>query len=408
MSSLFSPRTSVVVLAAALSFAACKRGGEGATADTARATASTESRAPVPAKLEAVQVKMLPQSIELSGTLDADETSEVATQVAGLVKQVNVDVGTRVKKGDPMVVLDPRDASLKAQQAVATQEQAKARLGLDPGQKFDPMLVPDVRAAKEALDIAQLDADRTKQLFDTGTVSQAQWDAARTTLQQRKAQYDAAVAAARTAYATLSAAESATSLAQKQVADSTIRAPFDGSVAEKRVSLGEYANVGKVVAVVVADQVLRLRVDVPEADIGKVKLGSKVDVSVAAFPDRTFEGTVKRIGASLKQQSRTLPVEAEIPNQDGTLRAGLFAKAQLAVPGTDKRATLVPESAIGSTGSSSRVFVFKSGHVVEKLVKAGRRYGDKVEVVGDLAEGDRVAVTNVDKLVDGAEVTEQR
>ena len=114
-------------------------------------------------------------------------------------------------------------------------------------------------------------------------------------------------------------------------------------------------------------------------------------------------GTVKRLGASLSQLSRTLPVEAEVPNNDGRLRPGLFARARIVVPGATTPAVLVPEAAVGTTGSSSRVFVKNGSKVVEKLVKTGRRDGALVEVSG-IAETGEVVVTNVDKLVDAADV----
>jgi multidrug efflux pump subunit AcrA (membrane-fusion protein) len=322
------------------------------------------------------------------------------------VLDVKVDVGTRVKKGDILATLDPRDASLRSKQAAATQEQALAKLGMGPGQKFDPAQVPDVRAAKEAMDYAVADADRTKQLVESGTTSQAAWDQARTTAEQRKAQYDAALANAKQSWASLAGAQAASGLASKQVADSTIRAPFDGSVAEKRVSPGEYAAVGRVIAVVVHDNPLRLKVDVAESDLSKVQVGRKVDVQVSAFPDKTFPGTISRLGAALKQTSRTLPIEADVPNNDGTLRPGLFAKATIVVPGADQKAMLVPESALGSTGANSRVFVKQGTKVVEKLVKPGRHVGGMVEVIGGgLTDADEVATTNVEQLADGADVT---
>ncbi|RYE81406.1 MAG: efflux RND transporter periplasmic adaptor subunit [Myxococcales bacterium] len=348
---------------------------------------------------------MLAQSIELSGTLAADETSEVASLVAGQVLKVNVDVGTKVKKGEALVELDRRDAALRAAQASAQQAQANARLGgaLSGGQ-FNADKVPEVAASKEAYDLAKADADRTKALFDSGAVSAAAWDQARSRLEQTRAQYDSAVSGARAAQASLTGASAATGLASKAVADSLIRAPFDGSVAERRISIGEYVTPGKVVAVVVSDNPMRLRIDVAEADLGKIQIGSPVQVAVVAFPNRSFEGAIKRIGASIRAQSRALPIEAEIPNEDGALRSGMFARAIVNVPGQPTKAILVPATAIGTTGAASRVFVKSSDKVIERLVMTGRRSGTLVEVVGEIKEGEEVAVSDLDKLSDGATV----
>jgi RND family efflux transporter MFP subunit len=347
----------------------------------------------------------LPPTLEVSGTLVADETSEVAAQAAGVVSKVEVDVGSHVKKGDPLVRLDGRDAELRVVQAQAASAQALARIGLPPDAKFDPLQVAEVRAAKEAMDLAVADADRTKRLFDAGGVSASVWDQARTRAEQTRAQYDAAKNGATQAQAAYESAQAQLRLAQKAVGDMVIRAPFDGGIVERRISAGEYANVGRVVVVVVHDAVLRLKMDIAEGDLSKIGLGKEVELSVAAYPGRTFKGVIKRIGASVKSQSRSLPVEADVPNEEGVLRAGLFARARIVLPGADAPALLVPPSAVGTTGTTSRVFVRSQNHVIERLVTVGRPVGDLVEIQGPLAAGDEVAVGGLDKLSDGAEIS---
>jgi RND family efflux transporter MFP subunit len=378
--------------------------------DTLGADTSPVSSAPKvapPVRFAKSEARNLPQTVELSGSLAADETSEVASQVAGVVSKVNVDVGTRVKKGDLLVQLDAREASLRAAQASATRAQAQDRLALPAGSAFAPDLVPDVKVAKEAYDLAKLDADRSRTLFDSGALSEAAWDQVRIRADQAKAQYDIALAGARQSYASLRGATAASGLASKTVADTMIRAPFDGSIAEKRIAVGEFATIGRVVAVVVHDNPLRLKLDVSESDVAKVQVGAKVEFSVVSFPGKIFVGEIKRIGASIKSQSRALPVEADVPNDEATLRPGMFARARVVVPGGPTKAILVPESAIGTTGSTSRVFVKTGNRVSERLVVPGRRVGALVEVIGALAENEEVATTNIDKLGDGAEISAQ-
>ena len=175
-------------------------------------------------------------------------------------------------------------------------------------------------------------------------------------------------------------------------------------MAEKRIAPGEFANVGRVVAVVVRDNPLRLRIDVPEADVGGIVEGRQVELSVAAFPGKTFPAVIKRIGASLKTQSRTLPIEAEVPNADGKLRPGFFARARIALGGEDAETLLLPKAAIGTTGGSSRVFVRSQTHVVERLVTVGREIDGLVEIKGAVAAGDEVAIDNVAELNDASEI----
>jgi RND family efflux transporter MFP subunit len=161
---------------------------------------------------------------------------------------------------------------------------------------------------------------------------------------------------------------------------------------------------GRVVTVVVSDNPLRLKIDVPEADIGKVKPEARVEALVVAYPGRLFEGKIKRIGASVRQQSRSLPVEAELPNDDGSLRPGMFVRVRMVVPGATSKALLVPQQAVGTTGASSRLFVKMGDRVAERLVVTGRRAGTLVEVIGEVKEGEEVAVGELEKLSDGAAV----
>lgn len=389
-------------LAISIATASCKKGSAEEKAQPAPDTAVATAAAAV--RFTKIVERRVAPTLEASGTLGADESSEVASPVAGVVVKVEVDVGSRVKKGDVLVRLDGRDPSLRLAQADAQAAQAMARLGIKPGEKFEAERMADVRAAKEAMDLAVADAARTKALYESGSVAAASWDTARTRAEQARAQYESALNGARQAWASLIGAQAQAGQAQKAVADATIRAPFDGAVAERRITAGEYAQAGRVVAVVVRDRPLRLRLDIPEVDAGKVVLDERVTLSVAAFPGRVFTGTVKRIGASLKTQSRALPIEVEVANAEGELKPGFFARAEIDLGGSQVRALLVPRAAIGTSGSASRVFVRAGNRVVERIVGVGREIDGLVEIRGAVGTNDEVAIEGVDKLADGAEI----
>lgn len=392
---------SAALTSAALLGAGCKKP---APTESAQAAVDAAPQTAVEAQFAKLTIRKLPATLELSGTLAADETSEVAAATGGIVTKVLVDVGSRVKKGDPLVQLDARDPSLRGQAAAAQAAQAQARLGIKQGEKFDPEKMAEVRAAKEGMDLAVTDAQRTKTLFDQGGVPQATWDAARARAEQAKAQYDAALNGANQAWAGLLAAQAQSGLASKALADATVRAPFDGAVAERRISAGEFASMGRVVAVIVHDNPLRLKIDVPEAEAAHISEGKEVLVTVATYPGKVFKGVVKRIGASVKAQSRTLPIEAEVPNADGGLRPGTFARAEIAIEGEDEDAILVPKAAVGSSGTASRVFVRSGTRVIERIVTVGREVDGLIEVRGTLAASDEVAISALDKLADGTEI----
>ena len=401
------PRLLVALAALSLlpTLASCQRGGaEGEEAQPAPATETAPPTQAIPVRFAKITERKLPPTFEASGTLVADETSEVASQGTGVVVKVEVDVGSRVKKGDVLVRLDSRDASLRVAQANASALQASSRLGIKKGQAFDAKNTAEVRAAKESMDLAVADAERTKTVFDAGGVPQATWDQARARAEQARAQYEAALNGTESAWAALAAAQAQAGIAQKAAADTLIRAPFDGAVAERRITAGEFAPMGRVVAVVVRDQILRLKLDIPEADVGKISLGKDVSISVAAYPGRVFHGVIKRIGASVRAQSRSLPVEAEIQNEKFELKPGFFARAEIGLGGDPEPALLVPRSAIGTTGTATRVFVRAGNRVVERIVTVGREAEGLVEIRGILQLTDEIAVENVEKLSDGAEI----
>jgi multidrug efflux pump subunit AcrA (membrane-fusion protein) len=273
-------RARVILLAAAVLMITAPGCGKKNAEDKSKTAAESTTRAAPPTvRFGKVEEKMLAPTLEVSGSLAADESSEVASATTGICTKVSIDVGARVKKGDVLVQLDNRDPALRAQAADASATQALAKLGLKSGEKFDPNKMAEVRAAKEGMDLAVDEAARTKKLLESGSVAQATYDQARTRAEQARAQYDSAYNGAMQAYAGLAAAQSQANLARKNVADTSIRAPFDGAVAERRISAGEFAQMGRVVAVVVRDDVLRLRIDIPETDSSKIAVGKEVTLT---------------------------------------------------------------------------------------------------------------------------------
>lgn len=387
--------TVVVVCGAAA--AGCKHED---TPTTAEKPAAAVSEGAIPVRFTKVEVRKVPPVLELTGTLDAKERSEVAAQTAGVVSKVQVDVGTRVKKGDVLVVLDSNEAALRLAAAQATAEQQKARLGLKEGEAFDVARVADVRSAQEARDLRVREAERAKALAKQGSISEASLDQATAAAEQSEAQLNAARNAAQQTWAALNAANAQARLSSKALRDTRVLAPFDGAVAERRVSTGEFAQVGRVIAVVVADDPLRLRLDVPETDVSSITVGKEVLLRVAAYPGRDFHGSIVRIGASLNASSRTLSVEADLANAEGLLRPGFFATATVTLAGTAAGAFFVPKAALGTVGNSSRVFVRSGNRVLEKLVVKGRQMGELVEVRGPMSPDDEVAVEKVSQLSD--------
>jgi RND family efflux transporter MFP subunit len=381
---------------------ACKRPGAEVTDEARTNSPATSTKAVVTTKFEKVaEVRVAPR-LEVSGTLDPDERSEVAAQTSGTALAVNVDLGTRVKKGDVIVQLDGREATLRLDVANATTASQRARLGLDGRERFAVEDVAEVKMARESAEIAKTDYERTKALFEAGATTKSVLDGAKSAKERAEAAYESARNGAEQSWTSLLASQSQAGLSSKSVEDTRIRAPFDGLVEAKRISEGEFAGMGRVVAVLVRDDVLRFRFDVPEADSGRIQLGNNVELEVAAFPNEIFKASIRRIGASVKRETRTLPIEAEVANPDHRLRPGFFAKAGVELTGAEVAVLVVPKKAVRPVAGGSAVFVREGDKVVERLITTGVVRGDRIEVRVQLKVGEEVAVENVDTLADGA------
>jgi RND family efflux transporter MFP subunit len=192
-------------------------------------------------------------------------------------------------------------------------------------------------------------------------------------------------------------------MAKKALADTVVRAPFDGLVAERTVSVGDYVTKGTKVAVVVRVNPLRIRLTVPEQFVNVVGLGQPVTFEVDAYPGREFRGIVRYISPTLEANQRALTVEAAVPNVDGALKPGFFATARLQQP-VKTPATVVPAVAVRTIGGTSRVYVASGDHVEERIVTIGQTVDALVEITSGLKTGERVATAHVGQLADGTKV----
>jgi len=388
--------------ALACSAAACAKPDSETKKDSA---GDQGKKVPIATKFVKVELRNVAPRLEVNGSLDPDERSEVSAQTSGVVLTVKVDVGTRVKKGDLLVELDGKEAGLRLDAANASTASQRARLGLKNNAKFDSDSVADVKAAKEARDMATTDYERQKMLFEAGAISKSQFDQAKSNKERADANYDSSRNGAEQAWVSLLGMQSQAGLSSKSVDDTKVRAPFDGIIDAKRIAPGEFASLGRVVAVLVREDPLRFRFEVPEGQSALVSVGNSIDIRVAAFPERVFKGEVKRLGAMVRSQTRTLPIEAEVPNGDHALKPGFFAKGTVQLAGDTHPVLLVPRSALVPVTGGSRIYLKSGDKVIERVVAAGPIQGDLQEVTGQLTKDDEVAIENVADLVDGATVT---
>jgi len=377
--------------------------------------------------------KTVPASFEETGTFAADETSDIAPLVAGRVLTTPVNVGDFVKQGQVVCELDHRDAELRLEQARAqlneatsAMHQAQSRIGLRGEAQFDANSVPEVAAARANYESAQAmarlaaaDAKRYENLVASGDVSRSAYDKAHTQQETADAQanaarqqYEAALNGARqgfgaveSAQAALAAARAQLAQAEKGLADTTIRAPFDGNITARPVAAGEYVGFNNKIATIVRMGSLKLQLQTPEQRASQAKIGMPVVARVSAYANREFRGKVTAIDASVDPASRVFIVEARFDNGSSDLRPGMFAKARVLLPGGEN-AVFVPRSAIlrDKTTDSNQVFVVENGKARLRVVVVGDADGDGVRIASGLNGNETVAVNRLNELYDGAAV----
>jgi RND family efflux transporter MFP subunit len=382
--------------------------GCGKDTTSARAAGGAKAQDPHPVRVVAAAVGRLPRTVTVTGTLAADEEVVAGFKVAGRVSEMAVDLGSPVRKGQVLARLDPTDFRHRVDQAEAALRQVRAGLGLPrdgSAESVDPEKTALVREARAVLEEARLNRDRTGQLSEKNLIARSEVDASQSKLLVAESRYQAALEEIRNRQEVLAERSSGLALARQQLSDAVLSAPIDGAVRERRASVGEYLAAGAPVFGLVRVHPLRLRVAVPERDAPSVRVGQAVRVLLEGDP-AVHAGRVARLSPSIQEQNRTLNVEAEVANQDGKLRPGSFARAEIVVE-ADRTAVMVPASTVVTFAGLEKVFVVKDGKAVEKRIRTGRRSGDRVEVLEGLAAGESV-VADPGNLVGGTPVTVTR
>jgi RND family efflux transporter MFP subunit len=328
-------------------------------------------RAAKPIKTEAVRQESVRRSLEVVGTLAAEDQVTVSSEVDGVVRRIRADLGDRVASGQPLVELDPEKLQYSLDQQRAAHERSLTRYGASGAEQLPRIEeTPDVRRA--SAELAQ-----AKQAF------------ARATELHKRQLIDASAAAMK--------------LAERHVEDASIRAPFDGYVQQRMVSLGELVKAQMPVMTVVRVNPLKLLSEIPERMAPWIKVGQPLTLSVDAFPDKQFSATVSRISPGVNTQTRTFAFEALAPNAEALLKPGTFARVRLETALVEQVMT-IPYAAMQYRYGVYRAFAVEGDKLAARELKTGDRIGDRMEILDGLTKADRVAVTDVDTLTDGMTV----
>lgn len=360
---------------------------------------------PVTVRTATLRPETIPETVTATGELFAEDQATIGVKVAGRVAKLHVDLGSRVEAGQVIAELERDDYEFRVRQSEAMVEQTRARLGLGPndGDTVDPNNTAIVRQAAASLREARLMQGNADKLFKEGVASNVDYQRAGVALDAAEARFQAAIEEIHRARAELIERRASLALARQNLADTVVRAPFSGAITRRQATLGEYLPVNATVAVLVRWHPLRIRLEVPERQAGKVKLGQRIDVQVETSR-ATRSGRVVRLSPAIDAQNRTLRIEGEIPNEDGVLRSGSFVEGVITVD-PQAQGVAVPASSLISFAGVNRVFVVESGALADRQVRPGRRLnGDRVEIVSGLKPGDQLVLEPRDRLSAGQRV----
>jgi len=319
--------------------------------------------------VEAKYINAVP-SLLLNGSIEGQISATVSAKLAGRIEQVLVQEGQRVRVGDPLIKLESVE------------------------------LANSVRAARDAVtkaqanyDLAKADYDRYQTLYTKGAVSQQQLETAEAKL--------------KSAQADLSSVVASEDNAQQQYGYGIITAPVNGVIANKTATVGQVVSPGASLIVVEdIDQVYAV-VNIEQKELGRVKIGQTAEITVDAYPDKFFTGSVDIMNPEAGLANRMFRTKIKIANTDAMLKPGMFTKVRLAT-GDAVQVLVVPQAAVIQKQGMYYVFTVTNNKVMRHQVEIGDVTGDTITIKSGLQPGEKVVVSNVNQLKDGdaVQVTE--
>jgi multidrug efflux pump subunit AcrA (membrane-fusion protein) len=387
----------VVYAALVPALSACSKGSA--------AKAGGKSDAAIAVRVEQVREESVRRTIEVVGTLAAEDQVTLSAEAEGRVSRIGADLGDRVLAGQVLLELDREKPQYNLEQQHAELARALARFGATDPANMPPIeKTPDVQKAQAELEQAQKAHERAKELNRRQLLATQALEDASATLQTKQASFDAALQNAKNLRADIDASQAALKMAERQVRDTSIRAPFDGYIEKRLVNLGEYVRVQTPVMAVVRVDPLKVTAEIPEKMAPWIQERQPVELLVDAYPERPFAGKVSRISPVVNTSTRAFPFEALVPNPGATLKPGTFARVRIVTAKVDQVLTLSFE-ALQYRYGVNRVFVVDGDHLTMRELKVGERLGERIEVLDGVKPGETVATTAVDKLEDGLKVT---
>lgn len=350
------PVTLTFIILAAAGWYAQKYWQESHAAQTSAAAATPAGGAPpIGVITEKAKARDLNLSISAVGSLVSGESAEIHAEIAGQIEKISFEEGQPVKAGEVLLQIDKS------------------------------LIETEYTKAKAAYDAAAATFERNDKLRESGYVSNQKWDLLRSDMQSAK---------------------SAVENARIRISKTSIRAPFAGIAGLRNFSVGDYAQTGQALMSINAIDPLKIEFSIPEKNYSDIKVGQKIHFNVDAWPKEIFDGEVYAIDPTVDPQTRNFKVKANIPNPEGRLRPGMYARINVATV-TKPNVILIAEEAVMPQGQDNFIYVVENGQAAMKKVRLGLRQEGFVEVTEGLFEGADVVTAGVMKLRDGAKVIPQ-
>lgn len=320
-----------------------------------------KSASAVPMKMEmqvvAIEAKRerVSEIISLVGNLLANESVEIKSEIDGTVAEINFQEGQRVEKGQLLIRVDERKLA-----AAVAETEANFKL-------------------------SQSNFERSQQLFKEKLVAQQEFDQMASMFEINKATLE---------------------LKRQQLKDARILAPFSGIVGARNVSPGQVITKTVTLTWLTDIDPVKVEVNVPERFISQLKVGQRIQINVATYPDKKFEGEVYFIAEQVNPVTRTALVKAKVANPELLLKPGMFAYLELTLK-IRENAIVIPETALSQLieGGGATVFVVDKANTAQmRKVKLGVRTAGKVEVIEGVVEGEKVIVEGLQKIGPGMPV----
>jgi len=360
---------------------------------------------PIVVQVAPVAARQIQRIVESVGTLFPFDEVVISAEIEGPVEEVDADLGDSVQQGQVLARVSEEEQRYLVAQTEAQLRQALERLGLksETEKVSDIRQTPEVRRAEADLFEAEQRYKRVRELVDQGVGSRQDLDQSEARFKSLRAAYDTSLIQTRNLIQDVERYKAVLDLQRKKLRDTTVRAPFSALVKERVVTVGQYVRPNTPLFTLVKIDPIRLRAEIPERMAPWVKVGQTADVAVEAYLDRTFLGKIWRISPTVDPGKRTFVVEALVQNPESELKPGSYARVRVKTARYDE-VKLVPVRAVNYVLGSNKVYVVREQKVEAREVKLGDRFGQDVEILEGVKEGEQVATTQVARLDTGSRV----